>query len=155
MMEYRSTLPLILTFLPMTGAVIMFSVGRYDEKWRNQIGIAITVITVLLSIALFRLVLTGSVIFSLPWFLGFGLTFRVDFISGLFALIVSIIWLLCMIYAEGYMAHEHNRTRFFTFFIFTLGACLGVFLAGDHLSELSQPTSVLGLFLVLRWSVLA
>ena len=68
--------------------------------------------------------------------LGFeiGLRFNVDFISGLFSLIVSLVWFLASLFGFEYMAHEHSRTRFFTYFIFTLGATLGVFLSGDLFS---------------------
>ena len=133
-MGSTSSLPLLMAMLPMLGSVAVHFVGQKNEKLRDFLVAAISGATFLISIALFLKVRETIVVFELPWFLKFGLRFNVDFISGLFSLIVSLVWFLASLFGFEYMAHEHSRTRFFTYFIFTLGATLGVFLSGDLFS---------------------
>jgi hydrogenase-4 component B len=45
--------------------------------------------------------------------------------------LITFIWSLATIFSFAYMDHEHNRRRYYSFLIFTLGATLGVVLAGD------------------------
>lgn len=133
-MLIESSLPLLTVLIPFLGALAVFFTAKVSESLRNWVAIITSGITFVLALVLFLQVRDAVVVYELPWFLGFGLTWRVDFIGGLFALIVSLVWLLATVYAWEYMSHEHSRTRFFVFFIFTLGACAGVFLAGDLFS---------------------
>ncbi len=132
-MMVESSLPFFLILLPMFGALFVLAFGRY-EKTRNGIVVATTTSTLLLSGVLLFLAKDQGVSFCLPWFLGFGLWCRVDFISAVFSFVVALVWFLASVFALEYMKKEHNQTRFFAFFTFTLGACLGVFLAGDLFS---------------------
>lgn len=134
MVESTSILPLIITSLPMAGSLLVWIMRKYSERLRDYTVIGTATLTLLLMLLLFSKVINGNVFFQLPWFLGFGLVYDVDFIGGLFALVVAIVWFLATIFAREYMALERNQTRFYIFFIFTLGATLGVFLAGDLFS---------------------
>jgi len=66
----------------------------------------------------------------------YSLTFRVDWLGFLIALITSFIWLMATIFAIEYMNHEQDRGRFFIFFMLTLAGTVGVPLTGDLLSLL-------------------
>ncbi len=128
-------LPIFITMLPAFGALIVSLFGEEHERQRDNWVTFICTITTALAFLLFAAVIElGVVQYSLPWFLGFGLTFRVDFIGGLFAAVVTLVWLFASILAREYMGHEENRNRFYTFFTLTLGATAGVFLAGDLFS---------------------
>lgn len=128
-------LPLFITVLPAFGALVVFLFGEDNERQRDNWISVICAITTLMALLLLMAVMeVGIIQHSLPWFLGFGLTYRVDFVGGLFAAIVTVIWLFASIFAREYMSHEENRTRFYTFFTLTLGATAGVFLAGDLFS---------------------
>ena len=52
--------------------------------------------------------------------------FKVDGISVIFALMVSILWPIATIYASQYMTHEGNLKKFFTFYTLTYGTVLAL-----------------------------
>lgn len=60
-----------------------------------------------------------------------NLTFTVDNIGILFTVLTSTLWIFATFYAFEYMKHEKNEVRFFTFFIMTLGAMIGIGFSGN------------------------
>ena len=59
------------------------------------------------------------------------LILRADSVGRLFGTLVAFIWFIVMIYADEYMTHEHHQPRFFAFYTMSLGALMGVCLAGS------------------------
>lgn len=59
---------------------------------------------------------------------GLSLTFRVDALGILFALIASFLWIVTTIYSIGYMraTEEHAQTRYYACFAVTLSSTMGV-----------------------------
>lgn len=132
---YLNALPILVVALPLLGAGAVAWAARRGEKVRSSVTNWFTAGTFFLAFWQFMTVSANGIIeFSLDWYVGFGLHFKVDFISALFALVVALVWLLATIFAREYMEHGENQTRFFIASIFTLGSTLGVFLAGDLLS---------------------
>lgn len=64
---------------------------------------------------------------------GFSISFTVEPLGMLFALIASGLWILTTIYAIGYMRghHEINQTRFFVCFAIAIFAALAAAFAGN------------------------
>ncbi|MFU8794969.1 MAG: complex I subunit 5 family protein, partial [Dethiobacteria bacterium] len=62
------------------------------------------------------------------------ISIHLDILSFSLAALASFIWLLCTIYSIDYMAKEHACSRYYPVLIFTLGACQGIFFAGDLFS---------------------
>lgn len=64
---------------------------------------------------------------------GVGVSFRIDALSVIFALVASGLWIVTNLYAIGYMRghHEHSQTRFFAFFPLAISAALGIAFSGD------------------------
>ncbi|MDO4749231.1 MAG: proton-conducting transporter membrane subunit [Eubacteriales bacterium] len=56
---------------------------------------------------------------------------QADAVSRLFAVLISLIWLFVAIFAFEYMTHEKNRERFFSFYLITLSALIGVCFSGN------------------------
>lgn len=54
------------------------------------------------------------------------LAFRLDGLGSVFAVMVSVLWVLASLYALEYMKHEGNETRFFGFFLMSFGVTLGI-----------------------------
>ncbi len=50
------------------------------------------------------------------------------------ALVSSFLWMFTVVYSVGYMAHEHAKTRYFTFLVMVEGATLGIVMAADLLT---------------------
>jgi multicomponent Na+:H+ antiporter subunit D len=57
--------------------------------------------------------------------------FRIDKLSILFSLLVSILWIFTAFYAMQYMKHEGKESKFFTFFLATLGVTIGIAFSGN------------------------
>lgn len=135
MPEAISSIPLILVLLPTLGVLAVVIASRYGDHLRSQVVSTVTFATFAVACWQFYLVQRGTIlIYTLEGFMEFGLRWRVDYISAVFAVVVTLVWFLATIFAREYMAHEHNQTRFFAFWTFTLGATVGVFVAGDLFS---------------------
>ncbi len=87
---------------------------------------------------------------NLPWVreMGVSLSFRLDGLSLLFALVVTGIGLLVVIYSSGYMTHYENQGRFYLFLLAFLSSMLGLVLSDNLLAlflfwELTSITSYL------------
>ncbi|HHY10088.1 MAG TPA: NADH dehydrogenase, partial [Firmicutes bacterium] len=130
-----SGLPPLVVALPLFGSGILAWAAKTGVRRRNLAANLIALGTFLLAAWQLFLVQKGSVLdLVIPWPLGFGLRWRVDFISALFAAAVALVWLLATYFAAEYMAGEQNSTRYSIASLFTLGSTLGVFLAGDLFS---------------------
>ena len=126
-------LPIGVVLFPLCLSIVILWVSRYSERWRNGLSVLTTVITFIGVAALYPPMAAGEVIAFrifdiLP---GLGLSVRVDILSFSLALISSLVWMLVAIYSIDYMSHEHNTDRYYPIFIFVLGSCLGIFMAGD------------------------
>ena len=111
----------------------------------------------LLSAALFARVMAWlplepgeALVEARPWApsLGVELAFRLDGLSALFALLVTGIGALVLVYAGGYLAKDPRLGRFFATLLAFQGAMLGVVLADDVITlfvfwELTSVTSYL------------
>jgi formate hydrogenlyase subunit 3/multisubunit Na+/H+ antiporter MnhD subunit len=62
--------------------------------------------------------------------------FALDATGQFFLLFTSMLWLLCALFAMGYMARDEKRFRFFFGFILAMGGNFGLILAVDMLSYL-------------------
>ncbi len=72
-------------------------------------------------------------LFSMPWvpLLGINLSFHLDGLGLLFALIISGIGTLIVIYGGGYMEDHPQRGRFFAFILMFMASMLGVVTADN------------------------
>ena len=87
---------------------------------------------------------------SWPWVAGMGirLAFRLDGLSLLFALLVTGIGALVLVYGGGYLKGDPRLGRFFSATLFFMGAMLGLVLADDAIAlfvfwELTSVSSYL------------
>ena len=91
----------------------------------------------------------------LPWApeLGLDFTFRVDGFAWLFAMLVSVMGALVILYARYYMAAQDPVPRFFAFFLAFMGAMLGVVLSGNliQLVVFWELTSLTSFMLIAYW----
>ena len=81
---------------------------------------------------LLRDVLAGNMPhISLFSIIGLALAFRADPLAALFGTLASVLWVFAVVYSIGYMAHEHNRRRYYVFFLLSLGATMGIAFAAN------------------------
>lgn len=123
--------------LPFVGALLVVATGR----WPNlREAVTLTIAVVLFSIVLaitdytFRGVeLTQNVVELFP---GLALSFTVEPLGVLFALVASFLWIITSIYAIGYMRghDEQNQTRFFCCFALAISSVMAICFSGNLLT---------------------
>jgi len=127
------TVILVVIFFPIIMTPILMSVSDRSEKLRDILAVVTSAITFLLVLTLYPFVVRGGIVQHtffeiLP---NLEISIRLDVLSFSLTAIASFIWLLSTIYSIDYMAKEHGGSRYYPVLMFTLGSCLGIFLAGD------------------------
>ena len=111
--------------LPFLCGLYMFVRPFEQRKSRNIYVFCVTAIT---SAVVIALVLSGvegtQQIIRLDSDL--NLCFRMDGLSRVFALIVSILWPIAVLYSFEYMSLEKDENRFFAFYTITYGVVMGI-----------------------------
>ena len=118
-------LMLISVLFPVISGLALLLSGTENRKTREYWVIGTAVTTAVLGIAA---VLTGygSKLEWVRFTENLALVFRADGLGSIFAVMVSILWVIASFYALEYMKHEGAETRFFAFFLASFGVTLGV-----------------------------
>ena len=143
----------LLPFLGSIGASLLRSNARNAEAW---LAGAISLSCAVLVASLYpRVADAGVVHFALRWLPQYGLElhFRVDAYAWLFAMLVSVIGLLVVVYARYYMSPADPVPRFFSFLLAFMGAMLGTVLSGNliQLAIFWELTSLASFMLIAYW----
>ncbi|MDO9535073.1 MAG: complex I subunit 5 family protein [Bacillota bacterium] len=126
--------PVAVVLFPILASILLFLVGSKLKKVAGLIASAAGMITFLLVLSLYPLVKQGIIEYRYSELMSMGLFFRVDYLSFIFAFLVSFCWMGVLIYAVSYMKIEERPLQYFSFALLTLGSCLGVVLTGDLIS---------------------
>ncbi|MEI2415712.1 monovalent cation/H+ antiporter subunit A [Orrella sp. JC864] len=142
--------------LPFAGclvAALMRPNARNAEAWLA----GLIALAGLVQVALLypRVADGGVVALSLPWIPALGLTFslRMDGFSWMFAMLITGIGTLVVMYARYYMSPQDPVPRFFSFFLAFMGAMMGVVLSGNliQLALFWELTSLASFMLIAYW----
>jgi hydrogenase-4 component B len=126
--------PVAVVLFPILASMFLFLVGPKLKKAAGFVAAAAGMITFLLVLSLYPLLRQGIIEYRYSELMSMGLLFRVDYLSFIFAFLVSFCWMGVLFYAVSYMTIEERPLRYFSFALLTLGSCLGVVLTGDLLS---------------------
>lgn len=146
----------LLILLPFLGSILA---GLLPHDARNReavlsglIAFACTCIVLAYAPDIFAGKVIRQEIEWLP-FLDLNIIFRLDGFAWLFALLVSLMGVLVVIYARYYMDPEDPVPRFFAFFLAFMGAMLGVVTAGNviQLVIFWELTSLSSFMLIAYW----
>jgi len=129
--------------LPLAAAAITALLKQPFRKAAASLAIGSMVGALILSCVAFAVALGAHdhathEVFNFPWF-QFGesswvkLGWVLDPLTAVMLIMVSLVGLLIFIYSTGYMAHDENFTRFFTFLALFAGGMLGVVIANSLL----------------------
>ncbi len=151
--ELFLTLVLILPFAGSLIACFLPANIRNIESW---LAGAITLAALILACALYPIVASGETIrIEAEWLptLGLNFTLRMDGFAWMFAVLVTGIGLLVVLYARYYMAPEDPVARFFSFLLGFMGAMLGIVLSGNliQLVFFWELTSLFSFLLIGYW----
>lgn len=146
----------LLVLLPFLGSAItgLFrSVDRTGSAWFSA---AIALVAFVIAISLYPVVSEGQVLRgTVEWLPAYGLnvTLRMDGFSWLFAVLITGIGLLVVIYTHYYMSPEDPVPRFFSFLQAFMGAMLGIVLSGNIilLAVFWELTSIFSFLLIGYW----
>ncbi len=118
---------LLPVLLPMAGGLVLFRIHKKSlcHKYTAALLLAEAVLVTVL--------VWGNVPAAVLFPLGesASITLACDGVSRLFALLVSYLWLIVGVFSFEYMDHEERRTRFFAFYLMTMGALVGICFAGN------------------------
>jgi NADH:ubiquinone oxidoreductase subunit 5 (chain L)/Multisubunit Na+/H+ antiporter, MnhA subunit len=139
----------------MACALVLALPGRGN---RGAVWIAAVIAGVLslLSIGLFPLVADGGVITTrLEWIpqLGLDIVLRMDGFAWLFAVLITVIGFLVVLYARYYMSPKDPIARFYSLLLAFMGAMLGLVLSGNiiQLAIYWELTSLVSFLLIGYW----
>lgn len=146
----------LLILLPFFGSILA---GLLPQDARNReallsglIAFSCVVIVAWYAPAIFAGQVIEQHIEWLP-FLDLNIVFRLDGFAWLFALLVSLMGVLVVIYARYYMDPADPVPRFFAFFLAFMGSMLGVVLSGNviQLVIFWELTSLSSFMLIAYW----
>ncbi|MCY6372048.1 monovalent cation/H+ antiporter subunit D family protein [Clostridium ganghwense] len=124
-----NTIILLPIFFPAFLAVVL-AVMNFNEKERNGLVITGVILNLILINRIFHFSGEANVhLFKFNEFL--DIYFKVDKMSILFSVLVSVLWIFTTFYSMEYMKHEGKEDRFFIFFTLTLGITMGIAFAGN------------------------
>jgi multicomponent Na+:H+ antiporter subunit D len=127
-MPTSSQLIVLAVVFPLISALLLSLIPEKSDRVRNPLAVLISFITAVIVVALLLRVLAGETpyISVITVMFNMELAFRVDPLAAFFSTLASVLWVFSVIYSTGYMAHEHKRSRYFVFYLLSLGVTMGV-----------------------------
>jgi hydrogenase-4 component B len=118
---------LILVFFPILASFPVYPLRRHDRRYRD---LYIRVVPGLeLCCALLLPAAPGAM--DLPGVCGLGLHFASGSLRSLLAIVTAFLWMMTALPCKTYFHEMEHCNRFYLFWLMSLGALMGVFLADD------------------------
>ena len=146
----------VLALLPFAGAVLVLASPNAQRMRAVSLAAAVAVAATALVLASSPAVFVGEVVrWRIDWMPQLGLAFglRMDGLAWLFALLISGIGMLIVLYAAHYLDPGDPAVRFFGFLLLFMGAMLGIVLADNLLLLVVfwELTSISSFLLIGYW----
>jgi multicomponent K+:H+ antiporter subunit A len=157
-MPFAPVFLLLLALLPFAGAAVLAALPAHARRASMAVAGAVALVALALVLAAAPAVFDGEVLrWRIDWMpvLGLAFGFRMDGLAFLFALLISAIGALVVLYAAYYLAAEDPARRFMLFLLLFMGAMLGVVLADNLLLLVVfwELTSVSSFLLIGYWNL--
>lgn len=152
----RDMLLIAVIMLPFVGSVLAALLRANAQSAEAWLSGSIALAGLALSLALYPAVTDGGVIYSkVEWMPDFGLDFsvRMDGLAWMFAVLITGIGFLVVVYARYYMPPTDPLPRFFSFLLAFMGSMLGIVLSGNliQLVFFWELTSLFSFLLIGYW----
>ena len=121
----------LLIFMPMAAALLSYLLGRRAKTLRDTFVCLIVVAEFVLSLTLHTLGWGDHGVVSLPGICGMGLHFTLDGFRAIYVSVACFMWMMTGLVSPEYFAHYRNRSRYYFFYLLTLGATVAIFLSAD------------------------
>jgi len=124
--EIVMQLTMAIPFLAIAGILL----ADRHENLREAVSIGAGILVLLLVSSLYQTFKSGETV-AITWFEmlpGLSLSFRLEALGMIFALVASLLWIVTIVYAIGYMRshHEQNQTRFYACFAVAIGSVFAI-----------------------------
>lgn len=119
---------LFLILFPMASSVAVFPLRRRSREYRNRF---VQMVPAVELAAAALLLLWPEAALELPGVCGLGLQLSTGSLRSLLVLVTAFLWAMTGLNCPPYFASAEGCNRFYLFWLLTLGALMGVFLAAD------------------------
>ncbi|MEM7564814.1 MAG: proton-conducting transporter membrane subunit, partial [Pseudomonadota bacterium] len=123
--------------VPFVGAFLVIATGKIPNLREAVTLITATILfSIVLAITDYSFQGIEMRLQLIEIFPGLGISFDVEPLGVLFALVASFLWIVTSIYAIGYMRghHEQNQTRFFCCFALAISSVMAICFSGNLLT---------------------
>ncbi|MBO7179606.1 MAG: NADH dehydrogenase [Clostridia bacterium] len=117
---------LICVFFPFITATITYFIGKKSDVIRNTLTIGSCFLVLAVMVYGFFSGTADEQTFSL-----LSMTFVFNGFQCIYGIITAFMWFCAALLSPKYFKGHHDLSRYYFFFLFTLGATMGVFLSGD------------------------
>lgn len=115
---------LLAIFLPILAGLLL-PVLKLNKSARNIYIVVVSLLTSVLALSIaFRSDLTTFTLLHISKIFSIG--FKIDGLSKVFLLIITVLWPLAVLYATEYMEHEKNQDSFFRYYLIAFGIAIGL-----------------------------
>lgn len=124
-------------FVPFVGALLVIATGKMPNlREAVTLTTATVLFTIVLAITDYTFQGTQLRLDAIELFPGLGISFEVEPLGVLFALVASFLWIITSLYAIGYMRghNEENQTRFFCCFALAISSVMAICFSGNLLT---------------------
>ncbi len=124
---------LLPVLIPVLGGITVYFIPKLKNRLANTVALCAVVLA---SVAAWFLILSGErePFVILEMINGLRLELSLDGLGSFFLGLISVLWIIALIYAFGYMKnHEHLR-MYFSFYVISYGVTCGIALAGNMLT---------------------
>lgn len=122
-------------FLPvLAGALLLWVLRLEDRRFRQDYVIGAACATAALAVTAVFTLRGEPALVLLEMGDRLSLAFRVDGLSCIFAVMVSLLWPLACLYASEYMSREGSENRFFAYYLASFGVTLGIAFSANMLT---------------------
>ncbi|WP_304440843.1 proton-conducting transporter membrane subunit, partial [Oleiphilus sp. HI0128] len=123
--------------VPFIGALIVIATGK-NPNIREAVTLSTAAILFSIVLAITDYTFQGVALKLdvIDLFPGLGISFEVEPLGVLFAIVASFLWIITSIYAIGYMRghNEENQTRFFCCFALAISSVMAICFSGNLLT---------------------
>lgn len=120
---------ILTVFLSILAAPAAYWIGKKSSRAMHALAIVTCFCTLVLSALPLVLKNSAAAFFSL-----LGLRLQSGGLGGLYGVLTALLWTLAALFAPRYFKEKADTSRYIFFFLLTLGATMGVFLAADLLT---------------------
>ena len=120
---------LIPILLPVIAGITSMRIA--ERTTRNIMNMAVLLATAVLTILACVTPALGNEFTLLRLTQNISVLLKVDNVTRLFAVLISVMWAVVGCFSFEYMKHEHDEGRFYCFYMISLGALLGLAMSAN------------------------